>query len=307
MSHSNKNVQWIAVDWGTTNLRAWAMGEENKILHHATSEKGMSALGKDEFEPALIEMTQAWLSSDQTMPVIACGMVGSRQGWVEAPYQTIPCPPLLADRLVNANALDERLSVWVVPGIKQYQPADVMRGEETQIKGYLAGNPKFEGILCLPGTHTKWVRISAGEIVYFQTFMTGEIFNLLSNQSVLRHTISDDGWDEGAFEQAVADAISIPGEIAAKLFSLRAEALIHGLGADSALAKLSGLLIGVELAVTRKLWADQNVGIIGASKLAQIYSTALSLQGTKAKLSDAGQMVLSGLSAAHLQISEAVS
>jgi 2-dehydro-3-deoxygalactonokinase len=306
MANMDQHIKWIAVDWGTTHLRAWALGNDNKILHHSTSEKGMGSLASNEFEPALLELIQTWLSPNQATPIIACGMVGSRQGWQEAPYQTTPCTPLSSKKLVKINSQDDRLSVWIVPGIKQNKPADVMRGEETQTQGYLTRHPGFEGVMCLPGTHTKWVNISAGEIIHFQTFMTGEIFNLLSKYSILRHSIGCAEWDESAFSEAVIETIACPQEISAKLFSLRAEGLINGLGADSARARLSGLLIGVELAATRELWCNQDTAIIGASKLAQIYANALSLMDKTVTLSNADEMVLSGLSAAHNLLPEAM-
>ena len=133
-----------------------------------------------------------------------------RQGWIEAPYATVPCAALTPGRLVRPQLVDARLSVHVVPGLKQETPADVMRGEETQIAGFLAQEPQFDGVLCLPGTHTKWVRVSAGEVVSFQTFMTGEMFALLSGQSVLRHGTAGDGWDAAAFAAGLDQALSRP-------------------------------------------------------------------------------------------------
>jgi 2-dehydro-3-deoxygalactonokinase len=304
MANMAQRIKWIAVDWGTTHLRVWVFGNNDRILHHTTSEKGMGTLTSNEFEPALLELIQTWLSPNQATPIIACGMVGSRQGWQEAPYQTIPCTPLSSKKMVKINTQDDRLSVWIVPGIKQSKPADVMRGEETQAQGYLTSHPDFEGVLCLPGTHTKWVKIKAGQIIHFQTFMTGEIFNLLSKYSILRHSIGCAEWNESAFSAAVTESIACPEEISAKLFSLRAEGLINGLGADSTRARLSGLLIGVELAATRQLWCNQDTAIIGASKLAQIYANALSLMDKTVKLGNADEMVISGLSAAHKQLPE---
>lgn len=144
------------------------------------------------------------------MPVIACGMVGSRQGWFEAPYRTTPCAPVAPGALTRVPTQDPRLDVRIAPGLKQVSPADVMRGEETQIAGALALLPDFDGVLCLPGTHTKWAHVSAGEVVSFQTFMTGEMFALLSTQSVLRHSMISTDWDSAAFAAGVATAIERP-------------------------------------------------------------------------------------------------
>ncbi len=290
-------TRWIAVDWGTSNLRAWAMGDGIDVLDEARSDKGMAALAPAEFEPALLEIAAQWLGPGVT-PVVACGMVGSRQGWAEAPYRAAPCPAR-ADALVRAPTADPRLDVSLIPGVRQDQPADVMRGEETQIAGYLAAHPGFDGVLCLPGTHTKWVQISAGEIVSFRTCMTGELFALLGTRSVLRHSVAASGWDDAAFAAAVADALSRPEALAARLFSLRAEALLHGQPPEVARARLSGTLIGVELAATRPYWLGQSVALIGAPGLTKIYADALAAQGLEPATADGARMTRAGLAAAH--------
>ncbi len=291
---------WVAVDWGTSNLRAWAMGPDGPLAQ-VTSDDGMSRLTPDAFEPALMRLIAPWLGNE-TMPVIACGMVGSRQGWHEAPYMTGPCPPLDVAQVVRVPTSDPRLAVFVAPGIKQLSPADVMRGEETQIAGALALRPGFDGVLCLPGTHTKWAHVSAGEVVSFQTFMTGEMFALLSQQSVLRHGMAGDGWDDAAFDQGVADGLARPERIAARLFSLRAEGLISGLGADAARARLSGLLIGTELAAARPYWLGQPVALVGSPRLSAAYARALAAQGLDADLLPADDCTLAGLATLARQI-----
>lgn len=204
---------WIAVDWGTSNLRVWAMDAEGNVLANAGSDKGMGSLAPDEFEPTLLSLIEPWLNGPTT--IIACGMIGAKQGWSEAPYLQTPCPPHNATKIITAPARDPRLSVQILPGISQTKPADVMRGEETQIAGLIAENPQFDGVVCLPGTHTKWVRISAEEVVNFTTFMTGEIFALLAEKSVLHHSIGE-GWKQDAFDQALSDTISRPESFAAK-------------------------------------------------------------------------------------------
>ena len=284
---------WIAVDWGTSNLRAWAMGRGGQVLAEATSDDGMGKLSRDGFEPALLRLIGDWLGNRP--PVVACGMVGSRQGWCEAPYRTVPCTPLDRAVLVTAPTLDPRLTVQLAPGLKQSSPADVMRGEETQIAGALALMPGYDVILCLPGTHSKWAQISAGEVVNFQTFMTGEMFALLSEASVLRHGMQGDGWDDAAFDAAVSDALSRPERLGARLFSLRAEGLIAGLTPAAARACLSGLLIGTELAGARPYWLGQEVTLVGAVRLSAAYARALALQGVMARSLSATDCTLAGL------------
>ena len=292
---------WIAVDWGTTRLRAFAMTQSHEVMARGDSDKGMATLCTQEFEPALLELITPWLDPVRVTPVIACGMVGARQGWIEAPYRKAPCPPFDAE-MVQATARDPRIQVSIVSGISQTDPADVMRGEETQIAGFLAGNPEFDGVLCLPGTHTKWVLISAGEIVSFVTYMTGEMFGLLSRQSVLRHTIGTNGWDDDAFGDALSDAISKPQFFAARLFSLRATSLLSDISPGSARARLSGTLIGIELAAAKGYWLGQNIAVIGAAALSKIYVAALRAQGANAEVYAAQDMTLAGLSAAYAQL-----
>jgi 2-dehydro-3-deoxygalactonokinase len=298
--HSQIRAAWIAVDWGTSNLRAWAMGPDG-ILAEASSDDGMGKLSRDGFEPALLRLIAPWLTGRP--PVVACGMVGSRQGWCEAPYRTVPCTPLDRAALVLAPTLDPRLSVSIAPGLKQTTPADVMRGEETQIAGALTLMPGYDGILCLPGTHCKWAQVSAGEVVSFQTFMTGELFALLSESSVLRHGLQGSGWDDDAFDAAVSDAMAWPERIAARLFALRAEGLIAGLSAAAARSRLSGLLIGAELAATRAYWLGQRVTLIGAEGLSLAYARALAAQGVEAQRLSASDCTLAGLaSLAHQMV-----
>lgn len=288
---------WIAVDWGTSNLRVWAM-DGGRVAGEAQSGQGMASLSRERFEPALLALAAPWLVADQAVPVVVCGMAGARQGWMEAPYRAVPCTPVDTASLVSVPTADPRLSVRIVPGLKQSSPADVMRGEETQVAGALALIPGFDGVLCLPGTHSKWAHVSAGEVVSFQTCLTGEMFALLSTASVLRHSMGGDGWDDAAFAEAVSDTLSRPERLAARLFGLRAESLIAGLGPAQARARLSGLLIGAELAATRPYWLGQPVAIIGADRLARAYASALGLQGLTTRLIPATEATLRGLATA---------
>ncbi|MEP2641438.1 2-dehydro-3-deoxygalactonokinase [Roseobacter sp.] len=287
--------EWIAVDWGTTNLRAYAM-QGASVVARAASGDGMGQLTTAGFEPALMALIGGWANA-ASVRIIACGMVGSRQGWVEAPYAKVPCTPL--NRPLTHAPSTQNLDVRVISGLSQTTPPDVMRGEETQIAGFLAFNPGWDGVLCLPGTHTKWVHLSAGEIVSFQTFMTGELFALISEASVLRHSLTADGWDSAVFAEAVTDALSHPQRLAARLFTLRADHLLHDAPAPTTRGALSGLLIGAELAAARAYWLGQNVAILGTQDQARAYQTALRPQGIEAMLVDAEKATLAGLTAAY--------
>ena len=295
MSGRTTYADWIAVDWGTSNLRAWAMKDDQPIAE-ATSDNGMGSLTKPEFEPALLSLIDPWLGTAKT-PVFACGMVGARQGWVEAPYGTVPCKPH-GQPFACPDTRDPRIDVRVIPGLKQTDNPDVMRGEETQIAGLLKAMPNFDGVACLPGTHTKWVHISAGEVVSFRTFMTGELFGLLAKTSVLRHSIGS-GWHDETFAKAVTDTLSRPEAMAANLFSIRADQLLNATDPGTAKARLSGLLIGAELAAARPYWLGQNIVLIGDETLSKHYATALETQGAPTHIADATQTTLAGLTAAR--------
>lgn len=266
-------------------------------LQARSSDQGMGALTREDFEPALLALIGDWLGA-APMPVVACGMVGARTGWAEAEYRAVPCSPLDARRATRPAVRDARLQVHILPGLSQNDPPDVMRGEETQIQGFLAANPGFCGALCLPGTHCKWVRIAQDRVLGFHTFMTGEVYALLAQKSVLRLTIDDAAPDMAQFLAAAAQALADPDTVASGLFSLRAAALLGKLSASEAAGRLSGLLIGAELAASRTLWQNQPVVIIGAPQLAGFYMRALSQAGADASQQDGGELVVAGLAAA---------
>ena len=299
-SSSSNNTTWIAVDWGTSRLRVWHMSNEGEILNHRSCEQGMNNLQPSDFEAVLLSQIEPWLTVDSITKVLACGMLGSRQGWMEVSYATAPC--LAATKPMQVITQDNRIDVHICPGIKQPSPADVMRGEETQVAGFIASQPNFNGVICLPGTHAKWVLVENSQVMHFQTFLTGELYALLAKQSVLRHSINTDQWDEQAFATALKQSIDMPQSISAKLFSLRAEALLNDLNAGSANAALSGYLIGLELASSKHLWEGQQIIIIGESTLAQRYTQALNLCGITSDLQNSEQLTLQGLAIASHQV-----
>jgi 2-dehydro-3-deoxygalactonokinase len=172
-----------------------------------------------------------------------------------------------------------------------------MRGEETQIAGFLAGEPGFDGVLCLPGTHTKWVRVSAGEVVSFRTAMTGELFGLLAERSVLRHALvgADGDGPATAYAEAVDETLSRPEKLATELFAIRAAGLLAGLAPGTARARLSGLLLGAELAAMRANWLGRRVALIGAADHVARYGAALAAQGLATEQADGTDATLAGL------------
>jgi 2-dehydro-3-deoxygalactonokinase len=306
-------AEWIAVDWGTTSLRAWAM-RGGRACDEARAPMGMGTLAPQEFEPALLQAVAPWLGPGET-PVVICGMAGARTGWAEAPYRSAPCAAAPEGALRVAGT-DPRLAVHILPGVKQARPGDVMRGEETQIAGFVAQNPDWDGTIVLPGSHAKWVQLSAREIVSFRTALTGEAFAALSQHTVLRHTLGGpdagdpgeiDGAeiDEAAFDGGVDDGLARPQHLMTALFGLRADALLTGLAPDAARARLSGLLIGAEMAGLKPYWLGAQIAVIGAPGISGLYARALERQGAAVQRADATDATLAGLAAARAALAGA--
>jgi 2-dehydro-3-deoxygalactonokinase len=294
---------WIAVDWGTSALRIWAIGREGSVVAKAASDDGMGKLRPDEFEPALLSLIGHWLPTDgRTMSVTVCGMAGARQGWVEAAYRQTPCAPVASGHLTPVRTGDRRIAVNIIPGLSQDDPPDVMRGEETQLAGLVARLGLAEATVCMPGTHSKWVRVERGQVADFTTFMTGEAFSLFASQSVLRHSLDAEGEDRDAFLSGVADMLQEPERLTAALFGIRAGGLLRNTGAAVARSRLSGLLIGVELAAARSRWEGKVVHLVGARPLSQAYAAALEHAGARPVIEDAEALTLAGLAAAHAGI-----
>ncbi len=294
-----KSPSWIGVDWGTSNLRVWIMSPEDQSLRLLESSTGMGTLEPGQFEPTLLALIEPFLADDHVMSVVCCGMVGARQGWSDAGYLTTPVNRQARAHAHLVTTVDERIRVLILPGIQQLSPADVMRGEETQIAGLLLQSPSFSGTVCLPGTHTKWVAVAEGTITGFQTCMSGELFGLLSKQSVLRHSMQDDQWSDIAFDQGVAEMLTHPESLTSRLFSLRADSLVNATPGAELRARLSGMLIGTELAGCREYWSDKTVTLVGAAKLTGLYAQAMSALNTDVDLMDGDAMTLSGLVASY--------
>ncbi|MEL7345488.1 MAG: 2-dehydro-3-deoxygalactonokinase, partial [Pseudomonadota bacterium] len=126
---------WIAIDWGTSNVRAWAIGPSGAVLAQATSKDGVGKMAGRDYEDALMALIAPWLG-DAPMDVVICGMAGARNGWIEAPYRAVPCGTPIGETIPVATR-DQRVTARIIPGLKQASPADVMRGEDTQIAGFL--------------------------------------------------------------------------------------------------------------------------------------------------------------------------
>lgn len=287
-----------AVDWGSSNFRLWAVDRTGAIVAERTSAAGAVTLTPDAFGPAL-ETVLADVGVDAATPVIVSGMAGSAQGWIEAQYLDAPCAlDDIAGHAVAAPA-GER-DVRILPGLAQRDPnaPDVMRGEETQLLGAWRANG-FAGAACLPGTHSKWVEVAAGRLLRFRTAMTGELFALLAEHSTLSAYaggVAAPDIQSPDFENAVLQAMRAPDTLTRDLFAVRAAPLLHGAGALDARARLSGLLIGAELA-TAPL-ASGPIALISSGGVAAAYARAFSIAGIAYETLDGGRMAQAGLLAA---------
>ena len=268
----------IAVDWGTSSLRCYRLDAHGNIVDSRSSSRGILNVTAGQFSAVLDEQIQGW---DEAL-VVMSGMVGSRQGWVEAPY--VPCPAGFDE--ITAKLVEVRQGVWIVPGLSCRDPAgvpDVMRGEETQILGCGA-----DGTICLPGTHSKWVEVKNGRIERFSTFMTGEVYAVLRQHSILGRMMEEGKPDAGAF----ADGVKRSGEAGGllhHLFGVRTRGLMGELGAGAAASYLSGMLIGHELRARKA----QPFSILGAPQLAALYALAAQALGIETRTLDPNAAVRS--------------
>ncbi len=290
----------IAVDWGTSHVRARLTDGAGGVLAEASSDDGIARVAQGAHEAAFQHLTSAW----PPVPAIMAGMIGSRQGWREAAY--LPCPAAvdaLADAVVRFTAADGR-PIAIVPGVMLKSAArdgDVIRGEETQIVGLVDGEPGFDGVAVMPGTHSKWVSIAAGTINDFQTVMTGELFDLLAHASFLRHSVAASAGDltiSPDFALAVTRTVGEGLPFLAALFSVRARALILDAKPDDNLAYLSGLIIGGEIAAARatgRLTPAAALRVVGSKSLGRAYARALAIAGIEARVLDGDALALAGL------------
>lgn len=303
MENMNKSrVSFIAADWGTTNLRVWAIDTNDDIICKRTSDQGMNILKHDEFEPILVGLIEDLLSENTVMPIIICGMAGSKSGWVEAPYDSVPTKLSEHKGMVSPKTEDPRISVKILPGLKQKYPEDVMRGEETQIAGFLNNNANFSGCLCLPGTHTKWIVVENGLVASFQTSLTGEMFSILSKHSILRFTLDTSKWKEQEFSESVQKIMKEPELLLSMLFRIRAKSLVlDGIAAPTE-AVLSGLLIGSDVLSAKTCWKNRSVTILGEDKIATLYAHAFSYQKVDAKIFSVEKATVLGLIAAQQDV-----
>lgn len=275
------DARMIGVDWGTTSFRAALMDQDGAILDHGSGRDGLLSVTDRDFETVLERAIGRWDPSCG-LPVIASGMVTSRTGWVETPYLACPAGPDDLAGALTALTTAKGRRIAFVTGLSYRNPdgaPDVMRGEETQIAGLgLAGLR----LAVMPGTHSKWVRIADGRITAFRSAMTGDAFAALKDHTVLKLTTADWTPSPAAFAAGVAIGAAEGGAgLLGKLFRQRAGSLMGDFPASETAERLSGLMIGTEIAEARSFAPDVDgpVVIVGGEALAARYGAALDVLG----------------------------
>lgn len=296
---------FVAVDWGTSSFRLWLVDRTGHVLTERRSDEGMLAAAKAGF-PGVLQWHLAAVSAPDHLPVLVCGMAGARTGWVEAGYVDTPAP-LSAVLKQAARVPGEARDIRILPGIAQRDTAapDVMRGEETQLLGALGLDAAGEALVCMPGTHSKWVRVKDGTVAHFSTFMTGELFSVVSRETILSLAVAgaDEAEDVASFKAAVKAAYDAPAFAANLLFGARSRQLLFGGTPAAARETLSGTLIGVELAAGLSGTVPKaGITLIASGRLAALYRLAFDALKVDVNPIDADEAVRHGLSMAAAAI-----
>jgi 2-dehydro-3-deoxygalactonokinase len=302
----------VAGDWGTSHLRLFLCDSTGACLESATGPGAAASGGR--FAATLNTLLAPWRGRYGGLPVVLCGMVGSNIGWVQAPYLSAPILPVL---IAKSCIAVEHGRVNIVPGLSCRNPfgvVDYMRGEETQVLGALRLNQALSSgrqILCLPGTHTKWVVIEDGCIGQFFTAPAGEVFAVLRDHSVMVRNPGGSPTDLKAFNDALRAFNAFPqAQLLHRLFECRARQLSGELSAPQAESYLSGLLIGSDVLGALQLLsagaAAQSVCLIGSPDLTSLYSAALSFHAVDSLQLDGASAALAGLLEVHRHLPQGV-
>jgi len=291
----------ILVDWGSSNLRTFLVDGIGNVIDRRHSDAGVMTVPPGGFEAVLMNEIAHWADAGKIPRVLLSGMVGSRQGWIEVPY--LDCPArveALASGMKSATGNNRFL---IAPGLRCQSPTghfDVMRGEEVQVFGAVAhldlAGQASNGIYCLPGTHSKWVRVENGSITNFTTYMTGELFAVLCAHSILgRMMAKSKEHDPSAFDAGIALALE-GGSLLSHLFANRADVIMGKIAESGARSYLSGILVGHELVGQRTvLEGAASVTLVGAPALTQHYRRGLDRLGMEHRIVESEIATVSGL------------
>lgn len=292
---SDAATRLIGLDWGTSSLRAYRIGAGGAVLERRERPLGILAVTDGDFAGALKQTVGDWLAAEPGAPVLASGMIGSRQGWREVPYAACPAG---ADELAGALVTVDGpggVPVSLAPGLSVREPGsgvpDVMRGEETQILGALAALPDAR-LFVLPGTHSKWVKVEGGRIRAFRTWMTGEVFDVLRRHSILGRLMEGEAADDEAFLDGVERGAAEAAGVLHAIFATRTLGLMGDLPGTALAPYLSGLLIGAEIAGGRTWGGGQAPVVIASTRLTDAYLKALGGLGLAGRAAAADAVAL---------------
>ncbi|TNF20289.1 MAG: 2-dehydro-3-deoxygalactonokinase [Rhodobacteraceae bacterium] len=270
----------IGLDWGTSSFRAALIGAEGRVLDRLAAPEGIMHVEGGRFEAAFTRLLAPW-AQHAGLPVLASGMITSRNGWVETPYAGLPAGEADLAAAMQVHRTGEGRVVHFVTGLATEADGapDVMRGEETQIVGAVAAGIRA-GRFVMPGTHSKWVEVAQGRITGFSTWMTGDIFAALRDHTILKALMVAGPFHDEGFRLGVAAGLSAGSDLLHRLFHARSLPLFDKIPAEASADYLSGMLIGAEIAGgSADLQAQGPVTIIGRDDLADRYETALGLAG----------------------------
>ncbi len=303
MNHASGAVCAL-VDWGTSRVRLWLVDRNGAIVADSRSDDGMGRLAPGAFA-GVLERLLAETGAPPGIGVMMCGMVGSRQGWEEAPY--LPTPAALDGLAAGAHAVTHApRAVFILPGVADFssETPDVIRGEETKLYGLHAdAEGARHDLIVMPGTHAKWARVEPGSRIVsaFATSLTGDLFAALGEASVLKHSVGDGAADADhpGFARGVAQSLDEPQTFLSRLFRVRARALLHGADDAAGVAHLSGAIIGMDIAgAMHRFGRPASVALIGSGALGPLYERALGVAGIACAVFDGDDLVRRGLLAA---------
>lgn len=287
MSSAASELALIGVDWGTSSLRAFLIGQDGAVLDQETAPEGIMQVKDGGFEAVLDRLISPRRALG--LPILASGMITSCNGWVETPYTDLPLDAdALAQTLVPLDlAHGGRIHFVAGAAARHAGGPDVMRGEETQIIGAVAMG-LGDGVFVMPGTHSKWVQVQQGQIVDFATYMTGEVFAALKGHTILGTLMADGPFDDAAFLRGAHAGLAAPAQLLHSLFHVRTLPLTEDLSPEATPDFFSGLLIGTEIAAARQIMAAEGpVTVVGRNDLSDRYGIALHAAGGRSRAAPA--------------------
>lgn len=284
-------LDWIAIDWGTTNFRAWLI-KDNKVLKEIIKPDGIKNIPNKNFEDILIKNIKFLKKIKRKIKIISCGMIGSRQGWVDTGYEKKL--NFKKNNLIKVKTKNKNLDFYIVKGLSQKNPYEVIRGEETQVLGYLNHNKTFSGFICLPGTHSKWIKVSNGKLIKFKTYMTGELYEIISKNSILKHSINDKKINTKIFKNSILISQESNFNIFDYLFEFRSRTLLSKKKFYPK-SELLAYLIGSEINLNIQNIRDSKIIIIGSNYNSKLYSQAMQVLKINTTIIDSKKVTINGL------------